>query len=59
MYVPKISKPKSQYVLKIAKNVNETKYDLHVESSEIPKVPIAANNDLEEVIVDASSLEKT
>ena len=28
MYVPKISKPKSQYVLKIAKTVNETKSDL-------------------------------
>ena len=59
MYVPKISKPKSQYVLKIAKTVNETKSDLHVESSEVPKVPIATNHDLEEAIVDASSLDNT
>ena len=59
MYVPKISKSKSQYVLKIAKTVNETKSDLHVESSEVPKVPIATNHDLEEAIVDASSLDNT
>ena len=59
MYVPKISKPKSQYVLKIANTVSETKNDLHVEPSDIPKVPIAANNDSEEVIDDASSLDNT
>ena len=50
---------KSQYVLKIAKTVNETKSDLHVESSEVPEVPIAANHDLEEATVNASSLDNT
>ena len=59
MYVPQTSKPNAHYVLKIAKTVNETKNGLHVEPSDIPKVPIAANNDSEEVIDDASSLNNT
>ena len=46
MYVPKISKPKPQHVLKIAKTFSEIKSDLHVESSEVPKVPNATNHDL-------------
>ena len=60
MYVPKISKPKSQNMLKIAKTFSETKSDLHVEFSGLPKVHIATNGVLEEVIdVDASSLDNT
>ena len=61
MYVPKVSKPKPQNVLKIDKTFSETKSDLHVESSSRePKVPIVTGCVLEEVIdVDASSLENT
>ena len=60
MHIPKVSKPKSQNMLKIAKTFSETKSDLHVESSGVPKVPIAPNGVLEDVIdVDASSLDNT
>jgi hypothetical protein len=61
MYVPNVSIPKPQNVLKIGKTFSATKSDLHVESSlGVSKVPIVTSRVLEEVVdVDASSLENT
>jgi hypothetical protein len=61
MYVPKVSIPKPQNVLKIGKTFSATKSDLHIESSSgVSKVPIVTSRVLEEVVyVDASSLENT
>jgi hypothetical protein len=61
MYVPKVSIPKPQNVLKIGKIFSATKSDLHVESSSgVSKVPIVTSRVLEEVVdIDASSIENT
>jgi hypothetical protein len=61
MYVPKVSIPRPQNVLKIDKTFSVTKGGLHVESSSgVSKVPIVTSCVFEEVIdVDASSLENT
>ena len=50
MYVPKVSKPKPHNVLKIDKTFSETKSDLHVESSGVPKAPVVTSCVLDEVI---------
>jgi hypothetical protein len=61
MYVPKVSIPRPQNVLKIDKTFSATKSDLHVESSSgVSKVPIVTSCVFEKAIdLDASSLENT
>jgi hypothetical protein len=61
MYVPKMSIPKPQNVLKIDKTFSATKIGSHVESSlGVSKVPIVKSCLFEEAIaLDASSLENT
>jgi hypothetical protein len=61
MYVPKVSIPRPQNVLKIDKTFSATKSGLHVESSlGVSKVPIVTSCVSEEAIdLDASSLENT
>jgi hypothetical protein len=51
MYVPKMSVPKPQHVLKIGKTFSSTKSDLQVESSsETSKVPSVVSGELEETV---------
>jgi hypothetical protein len=60
MYVPKVSVPKPQHILKIGKTFSSTKSDLQVESSlGASKVPSVASGVFEETIDLNASFEST
>jgi hypothetical protein len=60
MYVPKVSVPKPQHVLKIGKSFSSTKSDLQVESSSgASKVPSLVSGAFEKTIDLNASLENT
>jgi hypothetical protein len=60
MYVPRVSVPKPQHVLKIGKTFSSTKSDLQVESSlGTYKVPSVVSGALEETIDLNASFENT
>jgi hypothetical protein len=60
MYVPKVSVPKPQHVLKIGKAFSSTKTDLQVESSSgTSKVPSVVSGDLEETVDLNASFDNT
>jgi hypothetical protein len=60
LYVPKVSVPKPQHVLKIGKTFSSSKRDLQVESSSrTSKVPSVVSDALEEIVDLNASFDNT